>query len=169
MDANRIINNVFEESAVEAVGVSYNAVVKSSDALMEWTRNQIHRSATAFEPVNGITIPYILNMALNVSSIFMPGGRERLTIVCGSLFVFEEPFKTLEDDDLTIVSVIEEFKKVLFTDPYLAAGGDRKAERLHGFQIQSYGGKVSPDKVQLHVAYRTEYLLDLNFSTRGKM
>lgn len=170
-NANRIVNNVFTSpSALEKIGVAYHALVKSSTLLMEWTSNKIYRSATAFEPVKGITTPYILNMMITAGSEFFPNAKERVTVICGSLFVFEEPFAVLEDDDLTMVTVIEEFKKILLTDNHLViGGGGLKAERLKKFELASYGGKVHKDSVTIHNAYRTEYIVDLNYQTRNKM
>jgi hypothetical protein len=170
MNARRVINNAFPtQSATEDIGIAFNTLLKSSVLLSEWTKSRIYRSASAFEPIDGISVPYILNQLLTIGSEFFPGKKQRKTVVCGSLFVYEEPFKALEDDDITIVTVVDEFEKILLSDPYLKVGGNRKTERIHKFELSSYGGKPEKDKVTLYLAFRVEYIVDINYESRTKM
>lgn len=169
MDAKRLINNIFELSQQDKIGIAFNKLIKTSDALNEWTNGRIIRSASAFEPIDGIVPPYILTQILTIGTTFYPTQKERNRVNCGALFVYEEPYKSLEEDDITIVSVVDEFKRILLTDPFLKIDDDiLKTERIHDFELASYGGRPEEDKVTIYAGYRVEYFVDLNYLNRMK-
>lgn len=169
MDGDRLINDVFTESAVDKIGKAYNKLIKSNTKLSTWAHS-IFRSASAFEPVEGVETPYILNAVLTVSNEFFPGKKQRKIVVCGSLFVFEEPYRELLDDDITIVSAVDEWEKVILSDPHLRIDDNIvKAERVHRFELSGYSGKPEEDKVTIYLAYRVEYIVDIDYATRFKM
>jgi len=170
MDDNRLINNVFSLAPVDNIGVAFNKLIRSSDSLLEWTNGHILRSSSAFEPIEGVPTPYILNQILTTSSEFRANVRQRKTVVCGSLFVWEEPYLELQDDDITIVSVVDEFERILLSDPHLKIDDAViKTERIHRFELSSYGGKPEHDKVTIYAAYHVEYIVDINFISRQRM
>lgn len=163
----RLLNEVFDLSHIDAIGDAFNKVMRTSTLLMEWTDQKIKRTASNLAP-KGFHDPYILTQLASTSSRFMPNGRERLEVGCGILVVWTEPFETLEEGDVTIVTVTEEIKRTLFSDPYLKAGGAAKTERLHGFDLFDYDAEEKDDAVTLYAAYQALYLVDLNYLSRAK-
>jgi hypothetical protein len=170
MNNARSMNKFFTAAPVERIGNAYNSLIKKSIPLSNWTNGKIGKSASAFEPVGGITTPYIINQMLLSTSEFMPNQKNRLIVSLGTLIVYEEPFELLDEDDITIVTVSEELNKIIASDPFLQTwNGSRQVERLHSFELRGYGGKPKDTEVELYLAFRTQYIVDVNVITRERI
>jgi hypothetical protein len=167
----REITRIFPPSDLEMVGIAFNEQIKSSEKFYEWTEGKILRVASGFDiEKSGISPPFILTTMISTSTRFFPNQKERNEVLCGIFLHWEEPGTYLDLLDSTIVSIEDEFKRILSEDMKLRKPNNViKVERLDSFELAGYEQDIKEESIAITAAFRTKYIVDINYLTRKRM